>query len=49
MVETKIDYHNYEKLYCEKNKYKYPINFDYYIIKYSITFINEIKAYICKS
>ena len=31
--KRRLYYHNYEKLYCEKNKYKYPINFDYYITK----------------
>ena len=29
----RLDYHNYERLYCKQNKYKYSNNFDYYITK----------------
>ena len=31
--KRRLEYHYYEKLYCEKNKYKYLSNFDYYITK----------------
>ena len=31
--KRRLDYHNYEKLYCEKYKYDYPVNIDYYLTK----------------
>ena len=42
--KRRLDYHNYEKLYCEKINTNILLILIIILLKYSITFINETKA-----